>query len=225
MANKYKNLLITTAISLAAVTSVVAVGATANGNALNVIANEPSRSSSRTLTINSEKRWVNLFANGGSEWSTVAYQMSNKSSYGLIKTTQTQELVYTNKDNCIFSLWDNGQDFGFQINPTVWDSVGIAIQGIGQRLDVVKYNHLTQIDFTLDKGNATGSDRTYDISSDIGNFEFVSEPAEQNTKIYRWTPNNAEGYISNQVINFSLNYKNNDNRGIWVLDMTFHYDC
>lgn len=221
--NKYKNLLITTAISLAAVTSIVAVSATANSNALNVIANEPARNSSRTLTINKSNRELYLKAKGNTQWSTVAYQMNDKQAYGLIYTSQSQQDVYNNNNNAVFVLWDNTRTFQFDINPTKWDDTTVEIYGTGNPLTIVKYRHLTQIDFVLDKGN--GSDRTFDLVVNRGALNFVEEPEGENAKIYRWTPNNAEGYISNEEISFTLAQRYSNNKAVWVRSITFHYDC
>ena len=224
--NKYKNLLITTAISLAAVTSIVAVSANSKGNILNVVADEPVNNSSRTITITSANRWVNLKAGNNSEWSTVAYRMDDELAHGLIKTSQSQEDIYNKGQNAVFALWDiSRRTFNFDINPTDWDGKTVEIYGSGDPFTVVKYRHLTQIDFVLDKGKADGSDRTFDFKVSTGVFNLVEEPEGQNTKIYRWTPNNAEGFISYETISFSLNERKYDNKGIWVKGITFYYDC
>lgn len=187
---------------------------------------------SRKLTVNKNNRKIGLrnFSTDPYEqdYHSVAYQIPDNQSYGLITTTQSQYDVKKEDLDAVFILWCSLGGEAFYINDACYSKSTVTlIEDEKNNLKFVEYNHLTRIDFTLDRGNR-GEDRVLNLSSDIGSIQLAEMSVEKNYEKYRWTPNNEEGYISNQKITFTPVYEEpeviSDYKALWVREITFYYE-
>ena len=174
----------------------------------------------RTITINSDNRILGFYANGVQNYSHALFPFQ-QGSYGLIYTSQSQEDVDRNKNNCILALWSDVDECKFRINPNDLDGEIISRdQAQADRYTVVKFDHLNKIDITLDKGN--GTDRITNLQSSVSGEFTIKENTASYIK-YQWVPSSP--LASGRLIEFSPEGAVAGHKAIWLTELKFYYDC
>lgn len=222
--NKYKNLLITTAISLAAVTSIVAVSATSNNNGLFLGVIGDQVRSERTITADQTNRYNAIYyKDTGSQsdhgWactSEVFFQLPD-GAYSYIKASQNQSML-SPSNTCVIALWDYNEIYFFINSLFITDKTFYSDSGCTEEIDVVKFRHLTQIDIVLD--NSESNRLTSKFNCTHGNMSEGIVDVENECVNYTWTGN----ITSNDELTFSAE-KTNQGKVFWIRSLTFHYDC
>ena len=222
MANKYKNLLITTAISLAAITSIVAVSANSNnGPFVGVIGNPLDKA--RVITVDRDN-FMNTVRfkyseeeSGRNSTGGVFYPLED-GGYGYVYAMQNQSSL-TSGNNCVLALWafnivrfyvnysyGNGKTFYSDYNCT-------------QKMDVFEFRHLTQIDIVLD--NSESNRLTSAFTPSEGTMSEGEVDDEHKCVKYTWT---GDVYAGGGNLNFNAT-QTGESKVYWVRSLTFHYVC
>lgn len=217
MNTKPKILLITSAIALGTLSVVASANAIAK-EGLRVAA-----STSRTVTVNKDNRNMGLKIDKNTYWEIVTYELNTSGAYAYMRTSDSQQSVYENEDNAVFAIWCRPNAY-FYINDKNYTDKEFVLGG--KSFYTVQYNHLTSIDFVLDKGNETSSDRVLELQASSGEITKTGESpyGKDNCIYYTWT---AAGSIS---IDTDLKFEPKSGtagsgKAIWMRSMTFHYDC
>lgn len=226
MANKYKNLLITTAISLAAVTSVVAVSANSNNNGSfsGVIGDQKLH---RTVTANENNRITTAyFKNNETDKAgfpldaQVLFKLEGN-NYALIETSQEQKNLEPNNNDCVLALWTNAGGY-FTINYDSYSNKPIyRNNSYTRKLDVYKIDHITQIDIVLDNKKIETNRATSKFTSSVGTVTDEGVVDEENECVtYTWTGDVTDG----GELTFYAS-ESGTGKVYWVRSLTFHYEC
>ena len=226
MANKYKNLLITTAISLAAVTSVVAVSANSNNNGpfSGVIGDQKLH---RTVTADKNNRITTAYfknketdQGGFALDSEVLFKLEGN-NYALIEASQLQEGLEPNNNDCVLALWTNAGGY-FTINYDSYSNKPIyRNNSYTRKLDVYKIDHITQIDIVLDNKKTETNRATSKFTSSVGTVTDEGVVDEENECVtYTWTGDVTDG----GVLTFYAS-ESGTSKVYWVRSLTFHYEC
>ena len=217
MNTKPKIILLTSAIVLGALSVV------ASANAIAKDGLPVSASTSRTLTVNKGNRDIGPKIEGVTYLEFVTYELNTSGAYAYIRTSDSQQSVFEGGDNAVFVTWCRPNAFFYINNKGYTDKEFV----VGEKsFYTVQYNHLTSIDFVLDKGNETSSDRILELQASSGTITKTGESPyeEDNCIYYTWT---ADGFIS---IDDDLEFEPKSGtagsgKAIWMRSMTFHYDC
>jgi hypothetical protein len=148
--------------------------------------------------------------------------LSDSGAYGVIRTSQNISGI-KDSDNAVLILW-NMNSMYFEINSTWYD--GKVITKDNNVIQTFKFDHLSQIDIKLNKGN--GEDRILSLTSEINNsskgiFNVIDETSSYIQ--YSWKPDDKGGFItSTDKVRFE-GVNSSGNKAVWVTDLVFHYTC
>ncbi len=217
--------LLLTGISLLGITSLLVVMNGTNAKGLTAIASGLNANSERTITINKNNRLIGFKYDNNTSTSNTSplFPMSEGLAYGIIQTSQNQQAIIENDNDVVLVLWNN-QLSEFTINPTYYDDETITRNDV--EYTIAKFNHLTQIDLKLDKGN--GTDRVLSLKSEVNGDEegiFTKIADEASYVQWSWKRDNADGYLTTtDKLEFSTSMDNNG-KAIWLTEIVFHYSC
>lgn len=225
--SKTRMLLVMGVTTLGIISMVVATNSFGVNIGSHVLASGGLRNTSRTITVNKDNRTINLYGSNHNSWTAVAYTMNDGLAQAAIQASQSQQDVHDHKDNAVVVLWDNSNynTCYFTINSDYYDSNPLYYDSARQQpLNIVKYNHLTQIDITLDTSD---NKRILELEANIGVLNKIGESDAEKYIKYAWTPDNIEGYISTDT---DVTFRPeggpaSSNNCIWVRELTFYYDC
>lgn len=225
--SKTRMMLVMGITTLGIISMVVATNSFGVNIGSRVLASGGLRNTSRTKTVNKGNRTINLYGDKYNSWNAAAYTMNDGLAQAVVYARQSMEAVHNHGDNAVVVVWDNSiyDTCYFTINSNHYDSDPLYYDSARQQpLTIVKYNHLTRIDITLDTSN---NERILELEADIGVLENIGESDTEKYIKYAWTPNNGEGYISTDTeVTFRPNGgPANSGKGIWVREFTFYYDC
>ena len=224
--NKYKNLLITTAISLAAITSIVAVSATSNNNGLFLGVIGDQVRSERTITANQTNRYNHIYAKdtdvqggNGYECTQVVFFQLPDGAYSYVRASNNQSILVP-ENTCVLAIWADG-NVNFVINSLfITNKAFYSDSGCTEEIDVVKFRHLTQIDIVLDNSEENRLTSKFTPDPVIGKMSEGVTDVENKCVTYTWTGN----ITSNDEVTFSAE-GNNPGKVYWIRSLTFHYEC
>lgn len=217
--------LLLTGISLLGITSLLVVMNGTNAKGLTAIASGLNANSERTITINKNNRLIGFKYDNNKYTSNTSplFPMSEGLAYGIIQTSQNQQAIIDNNNDVVLVLW-NSQLSEFTINPKYYNDETVTRNDV--EYTIAKFNHLTQIDLKLDKGN--GSDRVLSLRSEINGDEkgiFTVIADEASYIQYSWKKDNEGGFLTTtDEIEFSTSMDNNG-KAIWLTEIVFHYSC
>lgn len=206
----------------------VTVGTLAVSVATNGISEAPTLGAAsgsereRTLVINNTSHISDVKVGNRNATTSIVFPFSDGLAYGLIGTTQAQYEL-TPSDNAVLVLWGHNP-CEFYINYKYYD--GEKFTKDSEELTIVKFNHLSQIDIKLNKGD--GTDRLLELTSEVnGDAKGVFAVIEDTSSYiqYSWKPDNQGGYITTTD---ELTFKAVapiSGKAVWVTDMVFHYMC
>ena len=158
-----------------------------------------------------------------------AFQLSQKDSYTLVRTSQNQRSVEENNNNCVLALW-GGQETYFTVNPTFIDGVktfyryDTSTGAIKEKLEKVsKFDHLKSFDIVLDTSESNRASAGFTCDENYGT---ISDPVVgTGTTTFTWTANTESGFVdSSTQITVTANSVASG-KVCWVKQLVFYYDC
>ncbi len=220
--NKYKNLLITTAISLAAITSIVAVSANSNNGPFVGVIGDPL-DKARVITVDRDN-FINTVrykndeeeVSGRNSTSGVFYRLED-GAYGYVFAMQNQSGI-TYGNNCVLAFMAKNT-VRFSVNSSYGNGkIFYSDYECTQKMDVFEFRHLTQIDIVLDNSESNRLTSKFTVSEGTMSEGVADE--ENKCVRYTWT---GDVYIGSNL-SFTAE-KTSETKYYWVRSLTFHYVC
>ena len=220
MKSKRKILLISSSITISALTAVTCV-LTLNRTLSYANDNE------RVLTIDGNNTIHRLYQTstpGYPEYrNVIIFEMLDKQAYGYVTPSQAQTV--DDDTSFLMTMWHaNPSGAGFVINGDDHSGLNLYLDyDRTQKVEPVKFRNIEKVEFVVD----TSDDYRYtDLVCTAGELSF--QIVDENTKLYTWTPTNSEEYQVTRICGAPepKEYEPpHPSRVLWILSMTFYYSC